>query len=72
MCFCPNFKFILFFNMVVWCWRDHCQVQGNLLVKELEYLVKLYFANDAAIVAPTKEYIIKGCGELDGWCRLVD
>ena len=49
--------FILFFNMVVWCWRDHCKLQGNLLVKELEYLVKLCFANDAAILVPTKEYV---------------
>ena len=68
----------LFFNMVIQCWHARCQqlelnycisVVGNLSTRELDYSchprLLFYFADDAAIVAPTKDSIVKATVELD-------
>jgi len=71
--------FVLFFNMVIQCWRDRCQGLGiKLLYKcggklvgertrtPLEsWLTEMCFADDVAIMAPTKNSMVKATVELD-------
>jgi len=71
--------FVLFFNMVIQCWHDRCQGLGIKLLYKCggklvgerartlleSWLTELCFADDAVIMAPTKDSIVKATVELD-------
>ena len=71
--------FILFFNLVLHCWRDRCQHLGIKLLYKCggklvgertrvplsSWLNEFCFADDAAVVAATKKNLVEATIELD-------
>ena len=71
--------FILSFNLVLRCWRDHCQHLGIKLLYKCggklvgertrvplsSWLNEFCFADDAAVVAATKKNLVEPTIELD-------
>ena len=71
--------FILFFYVVIWCWHQWCaqlgvrylyKCGGKLVGKRTRapstsWMTELSFANDAAVVASTREDLVKDTVELN-------
>ena len=71
--------FILFFNLVLRCWCDRCQLLGIKLLYKCggklvgertrvplsSWLNEFCFADDAAVVVATKKNLVKATIELD-------
>ena len=71
--------FILFLNVVIWCWCQRCAQLGvrflykcrsklvgeRIRASSTSWMTELSFANDAAVVASTKQDLVKAIVELN-------